>query len=115
MAALRGRALLAYLVVCVLWGSTYLAIRVGVGALPPLLFAGIRFLVAGLLLLGGAVALGARLPRRAGDWGILAVVGLLLFVGGNSALVWAEQFTPSGVASIFVATIALWMAFFERR
>ena len=113
MAALRGRALLAYLVVCVLWGSTYLAIRVGVGALPPLLFAGIRFLVAGLLLLGGAVALGARLPRRAGDWGILAVVGLLLFVGGNSALVWAEQFTPSGVASIFVATIALWMAFFD--
>jgi drug/metabolite transporter (DMT)-like permease len=113
MAALRGKALLAYLVVCVLWGSTYLAIRVGVGVLPPLLFAGTRFLVAGLLLLGGVVALGARVPRRAGDWGILAVVGLFLLAGGNSSLVWAEQFTPSGIASIFVATIALWMAFFD--
>lgn len=113
MAALRGNALLAYLVVCVVWGSTYLAIRIGVGALPPLLFAGSRFLVAGLLLLGGAMALGARLPRRAGDWGVLAVVGLFLLAGGNSSLVWAEQFTPSGVASIFVATIALWMAFFD--
>lgn len=113
MAALRGKALFAYLLVCVFWGSTYLAIRVGVGVLPPLLFAGIRFLVAGLLLLGGALALGGRLPRRARDWGILAVVGLFLLAGGNSSLVWAEQFTPSGIASIFVTTIALWMAFFD--
>jgi drug/metabolite transporter (DMT)-like permease len=113
MASMRGKALVAYLVVCVLWGSTFLAIRVGVGVLPPLLFAGTRFLSAGLLLLGGAVAFGARLPRRAGDWGILAVVGLFLLAGGNASLVWAEQFTPSGVASIFVATIALWMAFFD--
>jgi drug/metabolite transporter (DMT)-like permease len=113
MAALRGKALVAYLVVCIVWGSTYLAIRIGVRELPPLLFAGIRFLVAGLLLLGGAVALGARLPRRAGDWGVLAVVGLFLLAGGNSSLVWAEQFTPSGIASVFVTTIALWMAFFD--
>jgi drug/metabolite transporter (DMT)-like permease len=113
MAALRGRALLAFLVVCVVWGSTYLAIRVGVRDLPPLLFAGLRFLVAGLLLLGGAMALGAKLPHRARDWGILAVVGLFLLAGGNSAVVWAEQFTPSGVASIFVVTVALWMAFFD--
>ena len=113
MAALRGKALFAYLVVCVVWGSTYLAIRVGVRDLPPLLFAGGRFLVAGLLLLGGAVALGAKLPRRARDWGILSVVGLFLLAGGNSAVVWAEQFTPSGIASIFVVTVALWMAFFD--
>ena len=113
MAALRGKALVAYLLVCVLWGSTYLAIRIGVGVLPPLLFAGIRFLVAGVLLLGGAAAFGARLPRRPRDWGVLAVVGLFLLAGGNSSLVWAEQFTPSGIASIFVVTIALWMAFFD--
>jgi len=113
MAALRGKALIAYLLVCVLWGSTYLAIRVGVAELPPLLFAGTRFLVAGALLLGGAVAFGARLPRRPRDWGMLALVGLFLLAGGNSSLVWAEQFTPSGVASIFVVTIALWMAFFD--
>ncbi|MGD0993576.1 MAG: EamA family transporter [Gemmatimonadales bacterium] len=113
MAALRGKALFAYLVVCVVWGSTYLAIRIGVRDLPPLLFAGLRFLLAGLLLLGSALALGAQLPRRARDWGILAVVGLFLLGGGNSAVVWAEQFTPSGIASIFVVTVALWMAFFD--
>ncbi|HTT66887.1 MAG TPA: EamA family transporter [Gemmatimonadales bacterium] len=113
MAALRGKALVAYLLVCVFWGSTYLAIRIGVAALPPFLFAGTRFLVAGLLLLGGALAFGERLPRRARDWGVLAVVGLLLLAGGNTFVVWAEQFTPSGVASLFVVTVALWMAVFD--
>ncbi len=113
MAALRGKALIAYLVVCVVWGSTYLAIRIGVGVLPPFLFAGMRFLIAGLVLLAGAVAFGAKLPRRPADWGTLAVVGLFLLAGGNTSVVWAEQFTPSGVASIFVVTVALWMAFFD--
>ena len=113
MAALRGRALVAYLLVCVLWGSTYLAIRIGVGVLPPFLFAGSRFLVAGALLLAGALAFGERLPRRSRDWADLAVVGLLLLAGGNTFVVWAEQFTPSGTASLFVVTVALWMALFD--
>src|SRR5438445_10635197 len=113
MAALRGKALVAYLVVCVFWGSTYLAIRVGVGELPPFLFAGLRFLIAGLVLLGLALALGDRLPRRAGDWRTLAIVGLFLLAGGNAFVLWAEQYTPSGVASWFVVTVALWMAFFD--
>ena len=68
MAALRGKALFAYLLVCVFWGSTYIAIRIGVGVLPPVLFAGARFMLAGLLLLGGALAFGERLPRRARDY-----------------------------------------------
>jgi drug/metabolite transporter (DMT)-like permease len=113
MAALRGKALIAYLVVCVFWGSTYLAIRVGVGELPPFLFAGLRFLTAGLLLLVGALAFGDRLPRRAVDWRTLAIVGVFLLAGGNAFVVWAEQYTPSGVASLFVVTVALWMAFFD--
>src|SRR6266576_457222 len=100
MAALRGKALIAYLVVCVFWGSTYLAIRVGVGELPPFLFAGLRFLIAGFLLLGLALALGDRLPRRLADWRTEAIVGLLLLAGGNTFVVWAEQFTPSGTAII---------------
>ena len=61
MAGLRGKALLAYLLVCTVWGSTYLAIRIGVGHLPPFLFAGLRFLTAGLLL--GSIAL-ADLPSQ---------------------------------------------------
>ena len=113
MPGLRGRALVAYLMVCVLWGSTYLAIRIGVGVLPPFLFAGLRFLTAGLLLLGIALALGNRLPRRAADWRTLAIVGLFLIAGGNSFVVWAEQYTPSGVASLLVVTVALWTAFFD--
>src|SRR5881409_1137765 len=113
MAALRGKALVAYLVVCVVWGSTYLAIKVGVGELPPFLFAGLRFLVAGLLVLGLALALGDRLPRRLSDWRTQGIVGLLLLAGGNAFVVWAEQFTPSGTASSFVVTVALWMAFFD--
>src|SRR5947207_1874114 len=69
MAALRGKALVAYLVVCVFWGSTYLAIKVGVGELPPFLFAGLRFLVAGLLLL--AVAL----TCASASWSLGSVYG----------------------------------------
>ena len=113
MAGLRGRALVAYLVVCVVWGSTYLAIRVGVGVLPPFLFAGLRFVIAGLLLLTVALALGDSLPRRAGDWRTQAIVGVLLLAGGNAFVVWAEQYIASGIASIFVVTVALWMAFFD--
>src|SRR5581483_7590476 len=113
MNALRGRALVAYLIVCIFWGSTYLAIRIGVGVLPPFLFAGIRFLIAGLLLCGAALAWGDRLPTRRADWRTLAIVGVLLLTGGNSMVVWAEQYTASGVASVFVVTVALWMAFFD--
>ncbi|HXQ29160.1 MAG TPA: EamA family transporter [Gemmatimonadales bacterium] len=106
-------AFAAYLIVCVVWGSTYLAIRIGVAVMPPFLFAGLRFVTAGALLLAGALAFGDGLPRRAQDWRTLAVVGTLLLAGGNSLVVWAEQYTPSGVASVFVVTVALWMSFFD--
>src|SRR2546422_4141320 len=69
--------------------------------------------MAGVLLLGIALALGDRLPRRAVDWRTSAIVGLFLLSGGNAFVVWAEQFTASGIASIFVVTVALWMAFFD--
>jgi len=113
MAALRGKALVAYLLVCVFWGSTYLAIRIGVGVFPPFLFAGFRFFIAGTLLLTGALLFGDALPAAPRDWLVLALVGLFLLAGGNAMVVWAEQYTPSGVASIFVVTVPLWMAFFD--
>ena len=113
MAGLRGKALVAYLLVCTVWGSTYLAIRIGVGHLPPFLFAGVRFLVAGLLLGGLAMLAGVRLPTRARDWRTLAVTSVFLLVGGNAIVVWAEQFVTSGSASVFVAAMPLWAAFFD--
>ncbi len=113
MATLRGKALIAWLLVCLFWGSTYFAIKVGVEVLPPFLFAGLRFVVAGALLLVGALAFGDRLPRRAADWRTAAIAGVLLLAGGNAFVVWAEQYTASGVASVFVVTVALWIAFFD--
>ncbi|MGH7613402.1 MAG: EamA family transporter [Gemmatimonadales bacterium] len=113
MAALRGKALFAWVLVCLFWGSTYFAIKVGVEVLPPFLFAGLRFVVAGAVLLVGALAFGDRLPRRAADWRAAAIAGVLLLAGGNAFVVWAEQYTASGVASVFVVTVALWIAFFD--
>lgn len=113
MAGLRGKALVAYLLVCTVWGSTYLAIRVGVMHLPPMLFAGVRFVIAGPLLAGIVLATGDRLPRRLRDWRINAIVGLFLLLGGNAVVVWAEQHVESGAASVFVAAVPLWAAFFD--
>jgi drug/metabolite transporter (DMT)-like permease len=114
MAALRGKALIAYLLVCVIWGSTYLFIRIGVDHhLPPFLFAGVRFLTAGLLLGGIMLGLGARLPARARDWRTLAITGICLLCGANAMVVWAEQYVASGVASVLVSAMPLWSALFD--
>jgi len=113
MQAASGRVLAAFVVLCIVWGSTYLAIRIGVAELPPALFAGVRFLIAGGILLGAARLLGRRLPTRRRDWTTNLVVGFLLLFCGNGLVVWAEQFTPSGVAAIFVVTVTLWLALFD--
>jgi drug/metabolite transporter (DMT)-like permease len=113
MAGLRGKALIAYLLVCTVWGSTYLAIRVGVMHEPPVLFAGTRFLIAGLLLAGLVLVTGDKLPRGPRDWRIHTITGVFLLLGGNAVVVWAEQHVESGAASVFVAAVPLWAAFFD--
>ena len=113
MAGLRGKALVAYLLVCTVWGSTYLAIRIGVAHLPPFLFAGVRFLVAGLILGALVMLAGGKLPARARDWRTLAITGVFLLVGANAIVVWSEQFIASGTASVFVASMPIWAAFFD--
>ncbi len=110
---MTGGVLAAYVTVSLVWGSTYLAIRIGVGHLPPALFGGMRFTVAGVLLLGVATALGQPLPRRARDWATGAIVGVLLLAIGNGLVIWAEQYVESGTAAILVVTGALWMAVFD--
>lgn len=113
MQTLTGKVLAAYVVVCVVWGSTYLAIRIGVQHMPPALFGGIRFLIAGIILLSLAVLLKMRLPTRGRDWVTAAVVGLLLLGVGNGLVVWAEQYVESGLVAILIVTGALWMAGFD--
>ncbi|WP_030209293.1 EamA family transporter [Streptomyces sp. NRRL S-87] len=101
----------ALLIVYVVWGSTYLGIRVVVETLPPFLSAGSRFLVAGLLLLAlvawrqGPAAL--KVTRR--QLGSAALVGLLLILGGNGLVVLAETAVPSGLAALLIASVPLWM------
>jgi drug/metabolite transporter (DMT)-like permease len=121
----RVQSWIALGVVYLVWGSTYLAIRVGVAHLPPLLLAGIRYIVAGALLYpiaarastadrapgGGAPAgRGGRPGARA--WLAGAVVGVLLLCGGNGGVSVAETTLPSGVAAVLVATVPLWMLVF---
>jgi drug/metabolite transporter (DMT)-like permease len=108
-----GLALSSYAVVCVVWGSTYLAIRIGVQHMPPALLGAFRFLSAGALLLVVALLLGQRFPRRAVDWRTNAIVGVLLLGLANGLVIWAEQYIHSGAAAIFVVTVSLWMALFD--
>ncbi len=113
MATRSGRILAAYLTVSLVWGSTYLAIRIGVQHVPPALFGGIRFLIAGSVLLLLALPLGGRLPRRPRDWLTAAIVGCMLLTVGNGLVVWAEQSVESGLTAILIVTGALWMALFD--
>lgn len=102
--------ILAFAAVYLSWGTTYLAIRVGVERFPPLLFGGTRVCLAGLVLTGFLLARGGsmRLPLRELGW--VALAGVLLFLGGNGLITFAEKTVPSGVASVLVATTPLWIA-----
>lgn len=107
------KAFLAYLAVCIIWGSTYLAIRIGVSEFPPTLFAGIRFLVAGSLMLVFSIYKGLKLPENPSEVMKISIVGLFLLLGGNGCVVWAETRIHSGTASLLVATVPLFMALIE--
>lgn len=107
------KALLAYLAVCFFWGSTYLAIRIGVQDTPPLLFAGIRFIISGALMLGYCKLAGQALPTDKKDISNMAIVGLFLLLGGNGLVVYTEQWVNSGIASLIIATVPLFMAIIE--
>ncbi len=102
----------ALLAVYLVWGSTYLAIRFAVAGMPPFLMAGARFLVAGGVLYGWRRLRGDPAPGRL-QLRSAAVIGLFLLLGGNGCVVWAEQRIPSGIASLLIATVPLWMALID--
>src|SRR5271155_1748178 len=108
----RWLTLLAFAIIYFVWGSTFLAIRIGVHEVPPLLFAAMRFLAAGIVLYGWMIARGERSPNIR-QWLSAFLLGLLIFVIDYGLLFWAEQRVPSGIAAVMLATIPAFMALSE--
>jgi len=106
------RVWIAYAVVSVVWGSTYLAIRVGVLELPPFWMGGIRLVTAGTILLAIALLTGRRLPRDAASWGWLVLTGILILGVALGSMFWAEQHLESGLAALVACVSPLLMALY---
>jgi len=94
--------------VCLIWGTTYLGIRIALETIPPLLMAALRWIAAGTLLIAVLALRGERLPR-AREWPAITLLGILLLGFGNGAVVWAEQTVPSGLTAVLVAMSPFWM------
>ena len=98
----------SWIAICLIWGTTYLAIRICLETLPPALMAGLRWLAAGGVLAVVQIARRQPLPGRS-SWPGLALIGFLFIVGGNGFVVWAEQWVPSGLTAVLLATTPFWM------
>jgi drug/metabolite transporter (DMT)-like permease len=105
----RRLAYFAWIAVCLIWGTTYLGIRITLETIPPWLMSGMRWIVAGTMLGGYLLARGERLPS-ARAWSGITFLGVTLLVLGNGGVVWAEQYVPSGLAAVIVAASPFWMA-----
>jgi drug/metabolite transporter (DMT)-like permease len=108
----RLRVMAAFAVVYIVWGSTYLGIRIGVADIPPALLSGIRNTIAGLVLMAIAIACGQSLPRKPGDWLHALIMGVLLVSLGNGLVTWGEVYVQSNQAALIAITSALWVAWF---
>lgn len=106
------KTLLAFAIIYFVWGSTYLAIRVGVREIPPFLMAAMRFFIAGLVLCVWLLARGERLPTKR-EWLNAALLSIVMFVFDYGVLFWAEKRIASGIAAVMVATIPAFMALSE--
>ena len=108
MTATTRRAWFAWAIVCTVWGTTYLAIKIGLETIPPFLMGGLRYILAGAILAVIVRAQGRHLPARA-HWGTLAVLGFFMMGFGNGGVVWGEQYVPSGLTAVLIATSPFWM------
>src|SRR5215831_14751682 len=108
----KGSIVAAFLAIYLIWGTTFLGIRIAVETIPPFLMAGLRFFLAGAVLLVIARARGGRFPTPR-QWGAATIVGGLMLVGGIGLLSVAEKRIGSGLAALVVATIPIWITLFE--
>jgi len=106
-------AYLAFLTVCIIWGTTYLGIHVALETVPVLLLAGLRWFAAGIVMSSLMLATGRGLPKPR-MWAPLALLGFLMNVVGNGFVVYAQQFVASGLTAVLIATTPFWSALVER-
>jgi drug/metabolite transporter (DMT)-like permease len=105
-------AYIAWITVCVVWGTTYLGIHLALESIPVAILAGLRWLIAGALLAAALPFLGQRLPAFR-MWGSIAIIGFLMAVVGNGGVVWAQQYVASGLAAVVVAMVPFWSVIVE--
>jgi len=103
----------AFVTVCIIWGTTYLAIHVALETVPVLLVAGLRWFAAGMIMSALMLASGRGLPQPR-MWGPLALLGFLMNIVGNGFVVYAQQFVASGLTAVLIATTPFWSALVER-
>ncbi len=108
----RAKLIAAFAAIYIVWGSTYLGILFAIETIPPLLMAGTRFIIAGLFLFLLARR-GNYKPATAKQWRNAGIIGLLLLVGGNGAVVFAERMVPSGIAALLVAALPIFVVLFD--
>jgi drug/metabolite transporter (DMT)-like permease len=108
----RVKIVAAFLAIYLIWGTTFLGIRIAVETLPPFMMAGLRFFLAGGAMLPILLARGGRFPGLR-HWRSAALVGGLMLAGGIGLLSLAERRIPSGLAALMVATIPVWITLFE--
>ena len=110
--ASRAQIVAAFASIYLVWGSTYLAIRYAVETIPPFIMGGTRFVISGALLYVWARSRGAARPTRT-HWRNAVIAGGFLLLGGNGAVVWAEQFMPSGLTALLVSILPFWLVIIE--
>jgi drug/metabolite transporter (DMT)-like permease len=109
---MKSKIWIALITLYIVWGSTYFGIKVAIETIPPFFHAAIRFLVSGLIILAWQKAAGEELPTRK-QWRSTFIIGTLLLLGGNGLVSWAEQFIPSGIAALVIATVPLSLVILE--
>jgi drug/metabolite transporter (DMT)-like permease len=109
---MKTKIWIALLALYIVWGSTYLGIKVAIETIPPFFHAGIRFLISGVILVIWQRSVGQSMPTRK-QWISVAIIGNLLLLGGNGLVSWAEQFIPSGIAALIIGTVPIFLVIAE--